>query len=794
MRRHHILYLLLLVTAQLAIAGNVSIDHIEPEPVIQGEKALFELSLINNSAEIYEGHLFYKAKGENDFRSEPLKRQGFNLYTEIPTKDLVAGKIEYYFAMQTHGGKVHTYPEFQPEAHPLSFELVASNIESSYQAMKEVYVLSPEPDEILPQDEVLIAISVPGNNDDIDHEKTRFLIDGINLTSRLERDENVYIIAPSAMQTGTHNAEFKIYNASGVLVGKKEWSFKVSGSTDEESEFSSRTNLYVDNRYRSNDDVSDNYIRAGLNWQGQSKTWGLRLRATTSNNDGYSDQKSTRFGAEFNYNFTPKTHLYLKGGDFSGTYSPISFWNRRIFGAAVGLVSPYFDLDVSMGTSANAVEGSTKNGQTIPGTYKESFLAVRPVFNFGKHVSWGLNLINSKEDAASIKTGSNPKEAMVVGTSLKLNFDNNRIRFVGDVQASIANKDAADEITFDSLSTLLELSDSDKDEIEPYVDFLESTGFLTISRGLAPFPKIAMQFDTYISYLNNRIHISYKNINADYNTPGNPYLQRGIKGLFISDNIRLLENQLFLNLYYKSYTDNLGQEDAEISNNDLGGSLSYFPLPSMPSFTLSYGTHSRKNSVSESDTTLFREDNKTDRITASSNYSFHTGSVKNTATLSYTKIIGEDVEPRKVDGTTTFSKASDYNVINVAVRNSYKFPLTTRIGFSQSSSLFSENTSSESENKIARYYAGVNYNIKRIANNVDFKPFVNFSLSSIDASTNSEAYNRTNISAGLIFSSFVYGNFSLRYDHIGYGEIKRTTGDVPAFNDSIINARYDVTF
>jgi len=784
--------LFVILWANFSLASNAVIYHNELEPVIKGEKAHLELNIVSIDSDIYEARVFYRAKGDADYQSQLMKDQGYTLYSDLDTRQITSGQVEYYFAMQTITGNIITYPQFDPSENPLSFNLVATSASVAFQNTEEIILLSPEANEVVPQDELLIALSIPNTEAEIDHAQTRLLIDGINLSSLLEREGNAYILSSNTMRTGSHNAEFKIFGQGGNLLGKLEWTFRITTGSEDAAGFRQRTNVFLDNRFQNISENDNNYFRVGAVWDAAYEGWDFRLKVLSSTDEGFSGQDANRFGTLVAYNFTQTMRLYLKGGDFSGDYDPLSFWNRRIFGVGFGFNSPWFDLDVSSGSTANAVEGTLNADSTIsPGIFDESFLAIRPVFNFGKHVSWGLNLLNGKEDPKSITYGANPKETLVVGTTLKLNFDNNRVRFAGSVQAGVNNNDASDPADFDDIADKFNISGSDRDLGEQVTDILESTGFMTVSQGLAPFPNIAMQFDTYLSYFNNYFKISYKNIDANYRTPGNPYLVNGIRGIFITDNIRLLQNQLFLNLYFKSYEDNLSQEDNVTSNSDIGASLSYFPIQSLPGVTLSYGTQSRKNdfdldslyynpSVHE----FYPEDNSTQRISLSSNYSFNTGDVINTVTLSVSNIERDDKIITNAAG-SLFSNNSKFNIISLGLRNKFDVPLTSRVGFSQSTSTLGEGGSTKTESTIMRYYGGADYIVKKFAADMDFKPFVNFALSQLE----NPDYKRINYTAGFYVNSYDYGNLSLRLDYIDFGTRPNTD-----WQDMIISTRYDVTF
>jgi len=812
MKMRHILYGLLIAGCSYLFAGVPVFVHYQPESAVKGEALRLDLNIMSFDANIYEGRLFYRERGQADYLSVPMQEQGYTMSATLNTSQINSGHVEYYFAMQTMDGNVFTYPEANAANEPLSFILSAGSEgpAAAYQSRVEILILSPEPNDVVPQDELLLAISVPDADAAIDHDRTRLLIDGVNVTTLMDRDGTLYTFSPQNIRTGIHNVEFKLFDSNGNPVGSTEWSFRVSSSASAaEAGFRQRTTLFADNRYQNISERSDNFFRGGFDWDAGYNAWDFYLRGRFSSDEGFSGQSPNRVGAYVAYNFSPDFRMYVRGGDFSGDYDPLVFWNRRVLGFGVGMKSSFFDLDVTAGQTAKGVEGEAViagSDTTITrfGTYEQSFLAIRPVFHFGKHVDWGLNLVNGKEDPGSIKFGANPRESLVLGTTLNLNFDASRVRVMSSVQASIANSDATTEVDFDTLADRYELEGSEKDLAESFVNFMESTGFLTLTQGLAPLPNLAMQFEMALNYFNNNLRFTYKNIEADYVTAGNPYLLKGIRGFFITDNIRLFENQVFLNLYYKNYTDNLSQENAETDNSDLGASLSYFPLQSLPSITLSFGNQSRDNGNTPADNiyrggALYPENNTTQRVSLASTYSFFTGSIRNTATFSVSNVTRDNNFLTRVENTMTpaagdsmdISNNSDFNVFSLSFKNDWEFPLTTRFGFSQSTSTLGENASNETTNDINRFFGHVEYRFDKAFADVNIKPFFTLGLQQVDnvSSTFDQNYNRLNYSAGLFFNSRDLGNLSLRMDYIDYGD--RPNID---YQDTIIVTRYDVTF
>ena len=85
--------LLLLVIVKLSIASNLTVIHNELEPISAGDKAYFELNITDGNTDIYEARLFYRNKGDADFKSKTMSEQGYTLFSDLDTKNLSAGNV-----------------------------------------------------------------------------------------------------------------------------------------------------------------------------------------------------------------------------------------------------------------------------------------------------------------------------------------------------------------------------------------------------------------------------------------------------------------------------------------------------------------------------------------------------------------------------------------------------------------------------------------------------------------------------------------------------------------------------
>ena len=813
---------LLLCTWTFASSSYINnLDHPVPDPVILGESLKLEVSNLNSAQAINDARVFYRAQGMVDYKSMEMRRDGYMFSANISTKKMEAGELEYFFAFQ-NPGVINYYPENSPDLNPFHVSLLPSNSEKQQQESgggMDILLLSPdlELDDTISPDDFVLALSVPINPDDMPKYHFTLLLGGVDQSNLLEQEGNLITFSPKMIRGGLHNAEFKVLDQNDQVVGEKSFSFQISGAPSVNKGLNARTSLFMDNRYNSISQSSENLFRGGLSHSSSYQKFDFQALILVSSEDSYDRQPINQYGAQLRYNFTPTMNLYLKGGDFSTNYDELVFWEKRVRGIGVGYNSKFFDLDFTYGQTKKAVEGETISTSVdttqVNGTYKQSFMAIQPTFKYADNFSWGFNLVNGKDDPNSIQYGGNAKESLVLGSTIGLNLDKNKIQFSGSVQASMKNEDAVGKVNFDTLANRYDLSGGDSTAARTLFNFLDNTGFLTLSQGLSPFPSLAMRFQTQLKYLNQVLRITYKNIDADYTTAGNPYLMKDVRGIYINDKIRLISNQLFLNLYFNSYQDRISQGDGKTDNSQYGATISYYPHKNLPGISITYGNQNRENGLARNgivpDTSVFQriEDTQTQRINLSTSYEFTTGNIKNNATISYSNYTRDDNVYKDIFAYK--SSQSEYNIFTIGIRNQFAFPLISKISYSTTSTVIGRINQLSNEDfrinsDINRINLGLSYKFYNIYLNGDLLPFINFSHQTI-TSTRPELeyrngskipvlkdlvkrdYNRLNYSLGFNFQTTRYGIFSIRFDYIDYGT-------AATWNDSIFSTSYELNF
>ncbi len=610
---YSVLIIVLLLSNIILGSGSAPFFHLTPQGIVKGEDVNFEVMLTPENSTIYDLYLFYRQLGEGEYNTVKMDRVGYFYNATLLTDQFVTGQIEYYFGYEGELGEIGTLPDMSPQTNPFVMRVAPNNAPEVQASNIEILILSPEPSEFVRFDELIISASVLGLDENFDFSKSQLFIDGTNVTSAAEIRDGVFTLSPPGIQTGHHNIELVIRDEMSNEIGRQEWSFRATGGQDVQASKGSFYNgsVFVENRYTNLTNNSQNYFRAGGRVNGGINNWQYNARVIFSSEEASNRQPVNRYAAQVIYNFSERNNIYVRGGDFTPYYNPLAFQNKRVRGVDAGLAFGFFTFDFVYGQLYRGVEGrfatseiTTQTGNigaevdtTIIdtvlglGKYEESIMAFRPGFRFGDNVHWNLNLINSREKDGSIRYGGALKEAIVVGTDLSMNFDNRRILFDASFQASINNNNAGlEEISYDSLAEISE-DLANNDQARSYWDFLAGTGMISMTPGLNPYPSLAMRFETGLNYFGNNLVARYTRVERSFSSPGNPYMLKDVSGIYLADNMRLFENQVFLNLFYRGFNTNISQGTRKTDNNELGATFSYFPRQNLPSLTVSLYCH-----------------------------------------------------------------------------------------------------------------------------------------------------------------------------------------------------------
>lgn len=780
--------LLLFLGSNLSARGRAALSLASTPYLDEELKLHVELEVENFlRLPVRDIRLYYREYSESRFRSAPLRQEGLRYLASVNLSEYAGGLVEYFIDVEYADGSRERYPEEAPEN-----DLMKVSLQQDFQSEDGIVIISPEPGEDVFTDEFILTVSFFQYSSQVDKERTVLFLDNWDVSRYVNVFNDFLTFAPRRVPPGEHKLRLELYDRSGQLIARRQWSFLAYQRTVPAAaarEFDLSGNAFAEARSEEllDGQQSRQYNKAGLLLEGETRNFTLGGRLFVSNQEKSTLQPINRYTGWAQFNFWNNRFLRFTGGDAYPQLSPFLLENVFLRGFHGQAYLKFINFDYTRGTTLRGIEGravldtSGAAVDTAGGTFKREVWAARVSFGDRQDFQWGFTVLKGKDDIKSIRYGQNPEESAGVGSDLYLATRNNRFVLEGSINASSYNPNILDgeDVSLDSLKAWgVDISQKQYDL---------ATGIITVNQYLIVKPAFAYHAQLRLNFFNNRFSILYKSVEDAFRSLGQPFLLRDNKGFAITDDIRLFQNQFFLNLRYQQFENNLNDvKPATTTNRTLAFNISYFPLRSLPSLTLGYTNYRRSNDFNPASTLPgFPEDNQTNTITFSTSYAFLVSSLRNRATLNV-------MNYNRTDETSQgFENLS--NTVALILHTRYNVPLRTNLEFSFQQT---ENTSANlggSDLSFNSFGLGAEYEFRKLfgqSDNLVLAATGRYGAVSSSVTLNTTSvtdYNRSFLNGRLIYSYFPYGRISLNADLVNYSGDRK-------YKDYIITARYDVTF
>ena len=445
----------------------------------------FSNSPITISVELRQGetiehvYLVYRPFGESQYSRVEMDLIGNTASATLASKFVIPPFIEYYIVLVDRGGTMETYPlseSTDPFTTPPERTLRLP-VRQEEDVESGIVFLSPEQNSTVSQGDVLISLSLLRVDSVVVQKATQVYLDGADVTAKSVFSEDIVVYSPEnfglRLVPGLHRVGVRLYDRSGnlyrtaslIFTVRPEGEFAYAEPTPGWFTYGATVNM--ESRHESVDSVGTWYNRGGYQFTGKAGDWRLVSNAFVT-----SDEKSDRQPQDRFFIGVESPWIRAGYGDSYPSFPDLILSGKRVRGLNSSLTLGGFNLDIALGSTTRAVEGSLL--QTFPadslnarirqdsingttgnygridsltygrfsyGTYSRSLLAVRPSFGSKESFQIGFTLLNSKDDLGSIRYGVRPQEDLVVGADFTSKFDRSRIEFSGQAAFSAFNSD-----------------------------------------------------------------------------------------------------------------------------------------------------------------------------------------------------------------------------------------------------------------------------------------------------------------------------------------------------------------
>lgn len=646
---------------------------------------------VKSLANVTQALLFYRNDLSSDFQQVEMSLDQTNmaLTGTVPAEYVVSPYVEVYIRLIMRDGTSETYPEEKATENPVRFAVGPA------ESQQDILIISPEKNQKLNVDDLMISASMLYAPESVDRRKTRLYVDGIDVSADAVVSGDIIVYSPTkfpmGMDQGVHSVKVVLHNLDGSEYRSLEWSFFVlpSGAqaAGENITYQGTGDIEINDENISGS--STWYNRGNLNFGANGYGIGIGGNLHLTSEEKSYRQPQDRYGFYANTSW-----LSLKLGDSYPSFSPLIMNGMRVRGVSGKLSAGFFNLEAAYGQSIRGISGQYLDTVSTPsdtsyikldslryvnvnyGTYTRDLFALRPSFEFGSHATLGFTYLKSSDAISSIGLGQDPNQNLVFGSDFSMNFDEHRINFLAEGAMSVVNQNIAPgNLSADSLDSI---SHSDAGtKINQIVPLSTIEKFITINQFLIPLDpsklsSLSWDVNFSLNYFNTFAKVSYVYRGPDYNSFGQPYIRTDIKGLEFTLRPRFYSNQILLSIYYENLFDNLqSNKFATTHYVNSNGSVSYFPAANIPSVTLGVSSYSNSNTLPLDSS--YAVDNATLRYYVQSSYGF------NYIIHHYLTV---DFGISNTNDHTSFgTNLSDYNVAFVLNSDFGDTPLKTTLGF-----------------------------------------------------------------------------------------------------------------
>jgi len=677
----------------------------------EGQPLTIQAELVR-TVQISQVLLAYRSLGASEYRQIEMSVTGNTASATIPGEEVIPLEVEYYFILRIEGQPTEeTYPMENPQDRPFRIQVTAKVAKD-----QEILFLSPDEGSTVTSEDLLVSISLLRAGESVNRSATKIFIDDRDVTGfAVVTDELITLVPENVtppLANGPHTLRVELYDKEGNLYHSKSLSYEQVTAAEAarmKTMLTYNVSATLEARNENIQNVSTPYDRANITASSQYDFFRLNGRVYVTNEEKNDRQPQNKYFIEGQ---TP--WLRVGYGDAYPTFPSLIMSGKRLRGLTGNLTLGFFNFDFAQGEVVRKIDGDTlrtfpldslnsvqndtarspKTGTFAPydsvnniwgeyrfGTFTRSLLAMRPSFGTGRNFQWGFSFLRAKDDVGSLQRngvlyGINPQENVAAGSDIVIAFDDHRFELTGQGAASIYNKNIAKgDISDADIDSLYKYptnpTQSQKDSVDKKRNDLRDirnkvSRFITVNQNLVPLSLdklssiMAYEGALALNYFDNYLKAGYIFRGSEYNSFGQTFIRRDIKGINVFDRLRLLQSQLFLSVGYENLKDNTDNtKTATTTFLNLNTTVSYFPRADFPSITVGYGQNKSSNGLASLDPNgpdslraLSAIEDLTNRVFVQLGYTFTSG-LRHNASLSLSTSSRDDKTFQDLDTKST---------------------------------------------------------------------------------------------------------------------------------------------
>ncbi len=846
-----LLFLTLMAAIPFALGyAQERIVHFPTNSAPEGKDITLEAKIEGTTARVGYMRIYYKYPQQQSYRFREMRPDIQRWVGIIPRKEVTGDRLQYFISAFMDNQIVLTFPDRNPYNNPEEIQItpkpavaevsgkqtdqLPQNAIGKLQAQEAseptigesvrdkntpFLLLTPEPDETLGADEIVLAVSLANENQAADSSSVQIFMDGQDVTRLATISALLATYEPAKLQPGRHWFKIVAKDLRGRPVPPMVVNFKVSGQAEDDApaaEF--QGHVFSDLRQENVSKQNESFAMGGGDFSGQYGGLHYTGQVFLTSLEDKNFQPRNRYFLSLQTKWIGATV-----GDTHPDFNDLILWGKRIRGIGGYVHLGFFNIDAVYGETYRQAEGlgsllpvviagdtlttssgkdSTRLSISRYGTFRQTILGIRPSFGSGRHFQLGLSLVKVKDDTGSIRYGTMPKDNLVFGPDLRLSFDRGRLV----IQAAGAFSLLTNNIYPGPISSD-QIKDVFGEDVEIPIDPADLEKYLILNDSTTPLDPTKLTSLAYnamvkLNYFHNLLSIGYKSIGSEYTSLANSWIRKDIQGFYFSDRLRLFDNKLYLTFGYEDYLDNFSRDDANPSMDlkTLNYAITVYPGQGLPYLNVSLRDHYRDNGVdtlsymgsqsTSMDTLDSREKQLNRDLSMQLGYDLSLFDLSHSLNVSFMSAArSDDYKNTRLGG--NLSQEISTSVRMFSLRTSYQIPLKTTISYASN------------ENSMAGGSSDFNYSMLGLLAEYNF---LRGRLATFGELRLTNASGQTSTTSRIDYSRNHYrfgGNFQIAARHVisldanwilFNNNISSGNTDDTSYTDSIYRIRYEKFF
>lgn len=341
-----VLLIVLLVVVTKSMVAQHGVRHQQPAFIKLHETTVLEFEAPGfYDQQITEAILFKRTSGSNSYSRQEMNFEAGKVSFPVLFDDVNITGVEYYLKLYTDSGETITYPDIESGSSPIQIDIV--NREKKDLPIAEFIdytILSPQPGVSVSDDDLLLAVAVFFDENDVEGGEFKLDLNGENISEDAEISNSVIKYLPNHLDEGIHSLTVR-FEKGNENYEVASWSFRVISSQSEtfaanreavedtgdiatEQRRAPSGSIELSSRNQEIGGSTRDALGGRIQVSGQEGGWSYSMSGYFTSQESNRLQPQNRLSADIRF----KDRFQLRGGDVYPQLSNLSINGRRIRG------------------------------------------------------------------------------------------------------------------------------------------------------------------------------------------------------------------------------------------------------------------------------------------------------------------------------------------------------------------------------------------------------------------------------------------------------------------------------